>query len=97
MKIFILLLAVFSLNAHATPVDINKADAKTIAQSLNGIGIKKAEAIVKYRKQNGVFKTHTDLMSVKGIGAKTIKKNKKDIQFSKGKSKKKAKKAMKAK
>lgn len=97
MKIFIVLLMLFSLNAYATPVDINKASAKTIAQSLNGIGIKKAEAIVKYRKQNGAFKTINELTNVKGIGEKTVKKNKKDIRLSKVKGSKKAKKAKKSK
>jgi len=83
MKIFIVLLAIFSFNVYATPVDINKADAKTIAESLNGIGIKKAEAIVKYRKQYGAFKSQEDLINVKGIGEKTLQKNKADIRFSK--------------
>jgi len=97
MKIFIVLLAVFSFSAFAAPVNINKADAKTIAESLNGIGIKKAEEIVKYRKKHGAFKKHKDLMNVKGIGEKTLKKNKSDIQFSKVKPNKKAKKQKKSK
>jgi len=97
MKIFIVLLAIFSFNAYATPVDINKADAKTIAESLNGIGIKKAEAIVRYRKQYGAFKSQEDLINVKGIGEKTLKKNKADIRFSKVKGNKKAKKEKKTK
>lgn len=83
MKIFVILLSLFSFNAYAVPVDINKADAETIAQSLNGIGIKKATAIVQYRKQNGSFKALKDLMNVKGIGEKTISKNKADIKLSK--------------
>ncbi|HET7300781.1 MAG TPA: helix-hairpin-helix domain-containing protein, partial [Oleiagrimonas sp.] len=41
----------FSLSAlAATPVNINKADAATIAKALNGVGMAKAQAIVKYRK-----------------------------------------------
>jgi competence protein ComEA len=97
MKILITLLAIFSFNAYALPVDINRADAKTISQSLKGIGLKKATAIVKYRKENGAFKKLKDLVNVKGIGEKTIKKNKADIRFSKVKEKKKAKKAKKEK
>ena len=97
MKILILFLTLLSFNAFATPVDINKADAKTISQSLNGIGIKKAEAIIKYRKKNGPFKSLKELINVKGIGDKTVKKNKKDIQFSKVKSSKKTKKDKKSK
>lgn len=97
MKILITLLAIFSFNAYAAPVNINKADAKTISQSLKGIGLKKAAAIVKYRKENGAFKKLKDLVNVKGIGEKTIKKNKADIHFSKAKENKKAKKEKKTK
>ncbi|WP_024298186.1 ComEA family DNA-binding protein [Methylomicrobium lacus] len=79
MKKILLLMAVFSFNAMATPVNINKADAKTISDSLTNIGIKKAEAIVKYRTEKGAFKTVEDLTNVAGIGEKTIEKNKKDI------------------
>jgi competence protein ComEA len=53
-------------------VNINTADAATIAGSLKGIGMKKAEAIVAYRKENGPYKAVDDLMSVKGIGQKTL-------------------------
>lgn len=85
MKILFVFLAFLPFNLYATPVNINKADAETIAQSLNGIGIKKAKAIVKYRAKNGSFKSLDALLNVKGIGDKTIKKNKKDIQLSKPK------------
>lgn len=88
MKKLICLLLLISFNSFATPVNINKADAETIAQSLNGIGLKKAEAIIQYRKENGAFKTLVELTNVKGIGEKTVKKNKKDIRFSKVKGKK---------
>jgi len=91
MKKLICLLFLISFNSFATPVNINKADAETIAHSLNGIGLKKAEAIVRYRKENGAFKTRDDLINVKGIGEKTVKKNSKDIRFSKVKKMKKPK------
>ena len=70
-----------SFNVFAEPVNINKATAKEIAASLNGIGEKKAQEIVKYRKANGAFKNVDDLSKVKGIGDKTIAKNKQDIKF----------------
>lgn len=82
MKKLILLLFLFAFNAIAAPVNVNTADAKTISESLSGIGLKKAEAIVKYRTENGLFKTSEDLTNVKGIGKKTVEKNKKDILFS---------------
>ena len=79
MKKFIFIIMLFSFNAVAAPVNINTADAKTISESLNGIGIKKAEDIVSYRKEKGPFKKSEDLANVKGIGEKTVAKNKGDI------------------
>lgn len=79
MKQIAILLILFSANLLATPVNINTADAETIAQSLPGIGQKKAEDIVMYREENGLFKTVNDLTQVKGIGEKTVEKNLADI------------------
>ncbi len=79
IKKLLILSALFSINAFATPVNINTADAKTIADSLSGIGLKKAQTIVDYRTKNGNFKAVDDLQQVSGIGAKTIEKNKADI------------------
>jgi competence protein ComEA len=79
MKKLLVLLAFCSANVFASPVNINTADAKTIADSLSGIGIKKAEVIVDYRTKKGDFKSIDDLSHVSGIGAKTIEKNKADI------------------
>ncbi len=57
-------------------VNINTASAKTIAKKLKGVGKKKAAAIVAYRDANGPFKSKKDLLNVKGIGKKILKKNK---------------------
>lgn len=54
-------------------VNINKAEAAELT-SLPGIGEKKAQAIIDYRKANGPFKKIDDLQNVKGIGAKTLAK-----------------------
>ncbi|UOA09960.1 helix-hairpin-helix domain-containing protein [Methylobacter sp. S3L5C] len=81
-KLLLLLLTLFTFNAFATPVNVNTADAKTISDALSGIGMKKAEAIVKYRTEKGLFKTAEELTNVKGIGEKTLAKNKKDILLS---------------
>ncbi|MEO5626855.1 MAG: helix-hairpin-helix domain-containing protein [Dokdonella sp.] len=70
---FLLALALPTL--AAAQVDINSADAKTLAETLNGVGLVKAEAIVAYRSTNGPFKTVDELAKVKGIGAKTIAAN----------------------
>ncbi len=60
---------------HAAGVDINSADAGTLATALQGIGPHKAEAIVAYRKKHGPFKSVDELTSVKGIGASTVEQN----------------------
>ncbi len=72
----------FPVFGLAEPVNINEADAETISSALSGIGPKKAEAIVQYRTEHGLFKTLQDLENVTGIGEKTIKANEKDILFS---------------
>jgi len=60
--------------AHAQ-VDINHADAKTLASALVGVGLVKAEAIVAWRESNGPFRRVEDLAKVHGIGPKTIEAN----------------------
>jgi competence protein ComEA len=77
--------AFFAAVATAAPVNINRADATTIAAALNGIGDVKAQAIVAYREQHGPFKSMDELVNVKGIGLKTIDKNRSDILLSDGK------------
>ena len=50
-------------------VNINMATVEEL-KTLKGIGEKKAEAIIEYRKQNGSFKNKEELMKVRGIGKK---------------------------
>ncbi len=71
----VLLFLLASWAAFAEPLNINAADASTIAQVMDGIGQTKAEAIVAYRKTHGDFKSIEDLAKVKGIGKKTVEKN----------------------
>ncbi|HTA66297.1 MAG TPA: helix-hairpin-helix domain-containing protein [Xanthomonadaceae bacterium] len=59
----------------AQKVNINTADADALHKSLVNIGPSKAAAIVAYRKQHGAFHTADELTQVKGIGLKTIEKN----------------------
>jgi competence protein ComEA len=68
---FTLALPVFA----ATPVNVNTADAETIAKALDGIGLTKAKAIVAYREEHGPFKNVDDVGQVKGIGPATLKRN----------------------
>ena len=56
-------------------VNVNQASASQIAAALKGVGLKTATAIVAYRKANGPFKTADSLMSVKGVGRRTLVKN----------------------
>lgn len=78
----VLICSMMPLMAFAGPVDINKADANTIAKELNGIGLSKAQAIVAYREKNGAFKSADDLRKIKGIGAKTLERNRPNIRLS---------------
>ena len=56
----------------AQPVNVNSASAGEIAESLKGVGLSKAEAIVDYRNENGAFKHVDELVNVKGIGIRTV-------------------------
>ena len=56
-------------------VSINSASAEELADILNGVGLKKAQAIVSYREQNGPFTQVDQLQEVPGIGASLIERN----------------------
>jgi competence protein ComEA len=62
-------------------VNINEADAETIAEVLDGIGHSKAEAIVRYREDNGPFASAEELIEVKGVGEKTLARNEDKIRL----------------
>ena len=76
----LLVTGLFSIWAWAVqPVNVNSASAEEIAESLKGVGMSKAEAIVNYRKNNGQFKHVDELVNVKGIGIRTVDINRKFI------------------
>jgi len=56
-------LATGATPAWSAPVNINAADASTLAQDLKGIGPVKAQAIVEYRQKNGPFKKIEELIA----------------------------------
>ena len=62
--------------AAAEPVDINSADAKTLATTINGVGLKRAQAIIEHRNMHGPFDSVEALREVPGIGMKTVNDNK---------------------
>ena len=67
--------------AWSGPVNVNTADATTIARELDGIGPAKAQAIVEYRTKNGPFKTPEDLLKVQGIGERVLEQNRGNIRI----------------
>ncbi len=68
--------------ALAEPVNVNTADAETIAAALTGIGLVRAQAIVEYREAHGPFETLDDLLEVSGIGPRVLDMNRADIRLS---------------
>ena len=74
LLLIVCLLTSNALFAEIT-VDINSADKNTLVTMLNGIGEKKAEAIIEYRNQYGPFNSIEELSNVKGIGQSIIEKN----------------------
>ncbi|NIP13279.1 MAG: hypothetical protein GWM88_00450 [Pseudomonadales bacterium] len=62
-------------------VNINNADAETLAEVLNGVGFIKAQAIVEYREQHGAFRDAYELTNIKGIGERTVEKNEARIRL----------------
>lgn len=71
----ILSLALAGAAIAGETVNINTADAATIDRVLVNVGPAKADAIVAYRKTNGAFRSAEQLALVKGIGLKTVEKN----------------------
>ncbi len=61
--------------APAATVNINTADAPTLAASLKGVGQSRAMEIVRYREAYGPFESVDELVEVKGIGNATLEAN----------------------
>jgi len=76
-------LAILAISATLllSAVDINNA-SKSELTTLNGIGAKKAEAVLSYRS-NHCFKNVDDLTAVKGISTKTVEKNRTNLTVGK--------------
>ncbi len=57
----------------ANKVSLNTADAATLAAKLNGVGLKKAQAIIEYREKYGLFTDVKQLIEVPGFGESLVK------------------------
>ncbi|PHM63081.1 ComEA family DNA-binding protein [Xenorhabdus ishibashii] len=62
-------------------VNINTANAEELAKELNGIGTKKAQAIIEYREKYGPFTAIEQLQEVQGIGPIFIEKNRDKLTY----------------
>jgi len=87
-KILVMLLVGFTM---AFAINLQKASKSELMQ-IKGIGEKKAEAIIKYRKTHKL-KSANDLKDLKGFGDKLISNVKNDVKCNSKNSKKKKKKA----
>lgn len=56
-------------------ISINQASVEELVTALNGIGTKKAEAIINYRERYGEFSSIDQLQEVPGIGPALIERN----------------------
>jgi competence protein ComEA len=74
--------ALFASVAVAGPVNINTADAETLATELTGIGPALAAEIVRDREQNGRYESPDALARVKGVGARIVEANRANIRVS---------------
>lgn len=82
MKTWVIVIAAIlaPMWALAGPVDLNNADAPTLAKELDGVGMARAQAIVEYREKNGRFRSVDELLNVKGIGPQVLEKNRSSLQ-----------------
>ena len=53
-------------------IDLNRADADTITEHLEGVGSRLAGNIVRYREQHGAYTSVADLLLIPGVGPTTF-------------------------
>lgn len=74
------LFLLFSSFALAGVVNINTADVQTLAENIQGVGLKRAQAIISFREEHGPFKSVDELTQIKGIGLKMVEKNRANLR-----------------
>ncbi len=72
--------ALLSAAASAGPVNINTADAETLAAELQGVGMARARAIVEHRESQGPFARPEDILEVSGVGPAIFEQNSANIR-----------------
>lgn len=80
--LLVLSLALSSLAFAAGDININTADKEMLMTGITGIGEKRAEAIIAYRKEKGPFNSVDELLNVKGVGEATLDKNRDHLTVS---------------
>lgn len=73
-------LALLPVVAWGGPVNLNTADAETLARELKGVGPAKAEAIVAWREANGPFSSPDEIVLVRGIGERVLEDNREFLE-----------------
>ncbi len=81
MRILFILI-ILSCSQATKAVNINTASSVELARELSGIGKVKAQRIVEYREKIGTFISIEQLTEIKGIGPKTLERNRDKIVFS---------------
>ncbi|MEI5905771.1 helix-hairpin-helix domain-containing protein [Bacillus spongiae] len=66
--------------SQGTTLNLNVATKEEL-ETLSGIGPSKAEAIIKYREDNGPFESVDDLQNVPGIGEKMLFQIREDVSI----------------
>jgi competence protein ComEA len=84
LGIVLLLLAGFAFAGET--VNINQADAESLALAIKGVGHKRAEAIIEYREQYGPFQSVDELTQVQGIGEKLLEGSRQNLTVQAGES-----------
>ena len=83
-RIFVLAAALSAFAPLASAemsVNINDDSIKLMAKHLDGIGVRRAAAIAKYRQENGAFESVDDLAKVKGVSRSLVEKNRDRISL----------------
>lgn len=75
----VLCVSVLMGTATAGAVDINTADAETIARELDGVSLPLAQRIVAHRERSGAYRRLDDIINVPYVGEAVIRRNQADI------------------